>query len=96
MAQASSKRKSSFKKKKPVKKQKKDSKRKRDALKKAMEKEKYFHCNFDGHWRRNYPSYMKGLKKKKNEPSSEGMLVIESNLAISSTSSWILDSGSSA
>ena len=48
--------KKSLKKNKPAKKQKKESKPKKDTLKKAMEKEKYFHCNFDGHWRRNCPS----------------------------------------
>ena len=33
---------------------------------------------------------------KKNDQPSEGMLIVESNLMISSTSSWVLDSGSSA
>ena len=55
--QVPSKRKSQGKKKnKPAKKQKKESKSKKNTLKKAVEKEKYFHYNFDSHWRRNYLS----------------------------------------
>ena len=83
---APSKRKSQGKKKnKPAKKQKKESKPKKDTPKKAMEKEKYFHCNSDGHWRRNCPSYLESLKMKKDDQPSEG--IIESNLTVSSTSS---------
>ena len=33
---------------------------------------------------------------KKDEQPSEGMLITESNLTISSTSCWVLDSGSNA
>ena len=85
---APSKRKSQGKKKnKPVKKQKKESNPKKDTLKKTMEKEKYFYCNSDGHWRRNCPSYLKSLKKKKSDQPSEDMLIIESNLIFFSTSS---------
>ena len=36
------------------------------------------------------------LKKAKAAGASEGMLVIESNLTVTSNFSWILDSGSSA
>ena len=50
MEQASSKRKSSFKKKKkPTKKQKNEAKPKKQVPKKADDKEKYFHCNVEGH-----------------------------------------------
>ena len=38
---------------------------------------------------------MATLKNKKDGPSG-GMLILESNLTISSASSWVLDSGSSA
>ena len=76
--------------------QKKDSKPKKDTLNEAVRKEKCFHCNSDGHWRRNCPSYLESLKMKKDDQLSDGMLVIESNLIVSSTSSWVLDSGSSA
>ena len=61
-------------------------------------KEKYFHYDADGHWRRNYPLYLKSLKSKKDDTPSKGMsnmLVIESNLMISFTCSWVLDSDSS-
>ena len=62
----SSKRRSQEKKKnKHMKKQKKESKPKRDAPKKDVEKKKCFHCNSDGYWRRNCPSYLEGLKKKR-------------------------------
>ena len=91
----SSKRKS-FQKKKSAKKQKVDGKKKKtEPKKKATEKKKYFHCNSDGHWKQNCPQYLATLKNKKDGPSG-GMLVIESNLTIFFTSSWILDSGSSA
>ena len=36
------------------------------------------------------------FKNKKAEKPGEGMLVFESNLTVSSTSSWVLDYGSSA
>ena len=84
------------KKNKSAKKQKKKSKPKKDTSKKAVEKEKCFHCNSNGYERRNYPSYLESLKMEKGEQPSEGMLIIESNLIVSSTSSWILDSDSSA
>ena len=85
-----------FEKKKSVKKQKVDGKKKKmEPKKKTAEKEKYFHCNSDGHWKQNYPQYLAILKNKKDSPF-EGMLVIESNLTIFSISSWVLDSSSSA
>ena len=87
--QAPSKRKSQGKKKnKPIKKQKKESKPKKDTRKKVIEKGKYFHCNSDSYWRRNYSLYLEILKTKKDGTPSEGisnMLIIESNLMISST-----------
>ena len=93
----SSERKFSWKKKnKFAKKQKKESKPKNDVPKKAEAKKKCFHCDAEGHWRRNYPLYLESLKIKKGDKLSEGMFVIESNLTISSTSSWVLDSDSNA
>ena len=97
MEWTSSKRKSSWKKKnKSAKMQKKESKPKKDISKKAEAKKKYFHYDAKGHWRRNCPLYLESLKLRKGDKLSVGMLVIDSNLMISSTSSWILDSSSSA
>ena len=96
MEHAYSKRKSNWKKKKskPLKKQKKENKPKKDTPKKAIDKEKYFHCNADGYWRRNCLQYLESLKNKKGDVPMEGMstmLIIESNLTNSSTSNWVLD-----
>ena len=44
--------------------------------------------------KRNCPQYLATLKNKMDGPSG-GMLVIESNLTVSSASSWMLDSSSS-
>ncbi|XP_073102195.1 uncharacterized protein [Elaeis guineensis] len=64
------KRKSFGKKKKSAKKQKVDGKKKKiEPKKKAAEKKKYFHCQSDGHWKRNYPQYLATLKNKKDGPS---------------------------
>ena len=84
----SSKRKSTEKKKaKFVKKQKKENRSKKEVPSKVKAKKKYFHCHAEGHWRRNCLKYLKSLKTKKCDKPSEGILVIESNLMFSSTSS---------
>ena len=70
-----------------MKKQKKESKPKKDGPKMAEAKGKYFHYHAEGHWKRNYPKYLESLRTKKDDKPSEGMLVIESNLLVSSTSS---------
>ena len=97
MERTSLKGKSYRKKKKSAKKQKVEGtkKKKAEPKMKAAAKEKYFHCNSDGHWKWNYPTYLATLKNQKEGPSG-GMLIIESNFMVSSTSSWMLDSGSSA
>ena len=83
---ASSKQKSSFKKKEEAcKKQKNEIKPKKQAPKKADNKKKYFHGNVEGHWRRNYLTYLAIVKSKKKDGPSEGtsdLLVIEINLTI--------------
>ena len=66
-----------------------DGRRKEEKIelkKKAADKRKYFHYNNDSHWKRNCPTYLATLKKKEVGPSG-GMLVIESNLMVSSASS---------
>ena len=94
---SSSKRKSIGRKKvKSTKKQKRESKPKKDGPKAAKARGKYFHCHAEGHWRRNCPKYLESLKIKKRDKPFEGMLVIESNLMISSTSNCVLDFGLSA
>ena len=58
-------------------------------------KGKCFHCNVAEHWKRNCPTYLENLKKAKATGPSEGMLIFESKLTITSSFSWILDSDSS-
>ena len=86
MEQTSSKRKF-FGKKKSVKKQKMDGgKKKKTEPKKKADKEKYFYCNTGGHWKWKCLLYLASLKNKKKADPSGGMLIIESNLMVSSTS----------
>ena len=97
--QTSSKRKSSFKKKKLAKKQRNEAKLKEQILKKADDKKNYFHCNIEGYWRRNYLAYLATVNNRKKDGPSEGtsdLLIIETNLTIFSSSSWVLDFDSSA
>ena len=84
IVRTSSKRKSSFKKKKKsTKKQKIEAKPKKQVSKKANDKRKYFHCNVEGHWRRNCPAYLAIVnnKNRKKDGPSKGMfelLIIDS------------------
>ena len=64
--------------------------RKEVPKKKAVEKGKCFHYNNDGYWKKNYPAYLVSLMNKKDGTPFKGMsdlLVIETNLTISSISS---------
>ena len=73
--------------------------KKKVSKKKATDKEKCFHCNADGDWKRNYSDYLASLKNKKDNAPLEDMLdllVIETNLIIFSAFNWIIDSSSSA
>src|SRR5215813_5014129 len=54
--------------------------------------EKCFHCNKDGHWKRNCPKYLAELKQKKTSGKYD-LLVIESLLVEDDKSVWIVDSG---
>ncbi|KAK9208921.1 hypothetical protein WN944_001282 [Citrus x changshan-huyou] len=59
---------------------------------KPNDKGKCFHCGKDGHWKRNCIAYLSSLKVKPKENPSEGMLIIETNISIIHSTSWILDS----
>lgn len=64
--------------------------------KKIADKGTCFHCNQDGHWRRNCPQYLAEKKAEKAEAAKIGkydLLVIESCLVENENSIWILDSG---
>ena len=57
-------------------------------------KGKCFHCDQDGHWKRNYKKYLDELKMKKKQGKSD-LLVMETCLVENDFSSWIIDSGAS-
>ncbi|TYK25935.1 gag/pol protein [Cucumis melo var. makuwa] len=52
-------------------------------------KGKCFHCNVDGHWKRNCPKY---LAKKKEKEGKYDLLELETCLVENDQNSWILDS----
>ena len=80
---------------KNTKKPKKSSKGKENkntkTSKKKIPKGTSFHCGEDGHWKRNYPKYLAGLKEKNK--GKFDLLVLEACLVEDSSSSWIVDSG---
>ena len=45
---------------------KKDKPKQKAFKKKTADKRKCFHCNNDGHWKRNYFAYLASLKNKKD------------------------------
>jgi hypothetical protein len=53
-----------------------------------------FHYYKKGHWFRNYKKYLEEQKKKGSETSALGINVIEINTAVSSSDSWVFDTGS--
>ena len=57
-------------------------------------KGKCFHCNQDGHWKRNCKKYLDELKQKKKQGKLD-LLVMETCLVENDFSSWIIDSGAS-
>ena len=79
-----------------LKKEKKSSKalenKKNNDPKQKTPKGKCFHCNVDGHWKRNYPKYLAKLKEKKKGKSD--LLVLEACMVEQDKLSWIVDSGS--
>jgi hypothetical protein len=58
--------------------------------------EECFHCHKKGHWFRNCKKYLEEQKKKKkgSETSASGINVIEIKIAVSSSDSWVFDTGS--
>jgi hypothetical protein len=55
--------------------------------------EECFGCHKKGHWFRNY-KYMEEQKKKRSETSTSSINVIEINIVVSSSDSWVFDTGS--
>jgi hypothetical protein len=53
-----------------------------------------FHCHKKGHWFRNCKKYLEEQKKKESETSTSGINVIQINIAVSSSDSWVFDIGS--
>jgi hypothetical protein len=54
-----------------------------------------FHCHKKGHWFKNCKKYLEEQKKEKeSETSASGINVIEINIAVSSSDSWVFDTGS--
>ncbi|KAL4033283.1 hypothetical protein IC575_006370 [Cucumis melo] len=50
-----------------------------------------FHCNQEGHWKRNCPKYL--AEKKKAKQGKYDLLVLETCLVENDDSTWIIDSG---
>ena len=55
--------------------------------------EKCFHCNVDGHWKRNCPKYLAELAEKKRQNGKFDLHVLEALLVEVDISSWIIHSG---
>jgi hypothetical protein len=56
--------------------------------------EECFHCHKKEHWFMNCKKYLEELKKKGSETSASDINVIEINIAVSSSDSWVFDTRS--
>jgi hypothetical protein len=57
--------------------------------------EECFHCHKKAHWFRNCKKYLEKQKRKKgSETSTSGINVIEINIVVSYSDSWVFDTGS--
>jgi hypothetical protein len=55
--------------------------------------EECFHYYKKGHWFKNCKKYLEEQKKKGSETSASGINIIEINITVSSSDSWIFDIG---
>ena len=53
-----------------------------------------FHCHAKGHCLRNYKKYLEDKKKNGGSTSASGIYLIEINIAIYLSDSWVFDTGS--
>ena len=73
----------------------KDSKKPKNAKEQKQSKNskgKCFHCDGEGHWRRNCPAYLAELAEKKKNGMTD-LHVLEAFYAEDTSSTWIVDSG---
>ena len=77
---------------KPNEKVSKKSKKAKEQNHSRNSKGKCFHCDGEGHWRRNCPAYLAELAEKKKNGMTD-LHVLEAFYAEDTSSSWIVNSG---